>query len=284
MSCISQKRPWAPAASRRLGGHLRARVHVVERQVAPDVAEVVAEGHEQLADDGLGLAAVRALVVAVLEQDHGRVVVAAQVVDLGVDVVGEVEQLVGGAAQLARPGRGRDQGDEAEGAPRRQRREDRAGEDADLRLLEQLAVEGDARDEQRDGEADAGDRADAGQARPADRQPLAAEHAAGRQPRGAGDPGGLADDVAHDDAERHRRAQRVAEQPAAEGDARVGRGRRAARSRSSSMGAGGTAGARWPRWPSVSDSCAVRASSGVGCSRKDRKVSLARSRSLRAGG
>ena len=96
----------------RLGRRLRARVDVVERQVAPDVAELVAEGDEQLADDGLGLAAVRALVVAVLEQDHARVGVAAQVVDLGIDVVGEVEQLVGGTAQLTCAGRGRDQGDE----------------------------------------------------------------------------------------------------------------------------------------------------------------------------
>ena len=64
----------------------------------------------------------------------------------------------------------------------------------------------------------------AGQPRPADRQPLAAEHAAGRQPGCAGDAGGLADHVAHDDAERHRRAQRVAEQPGAQGDARVGQG------------------------------------------------------------
>ena len=38
----------------RLGGELRVRVDVVQRQVAPDVADV-AEVGEQLADDGLGL-------------------------------------------------------------------------------------------------------------------------------------------------------------------------------------------------------------------------------------
>ena len=56
---------------RRLGRDLGIRVHVGQRQVAPDVAEV-AEVGEQLAHDGLGLAAERALEVAVLdERDRG---------------------------------------------------------------------------------------------------------------------------------------------------------------------------------------------------------------------
>ena len=50
----------------RLGRELRARVDVGQRQVAPDVADV-AEVGEQLADDRLGPAAVRALEVAVLD-------------------------------------------------------------------------------------------------------------------------------------------------------------------------------------------------------------------------
>ena len=41
-----------------LGGELRIRMHVVQRQVAPHVADV-AEVAEELADDRLGLAAVR---------------------------------------------------------------------------------------------------------------------------------------------------------------------------------------------------------------------------------
>ena len=55
----------------RLGGDLGIRMHVVQRQMAPDVADV-AEVGEQLADDRLGLAAERALEVAVLdERDRG---------------------------------------------------------------------------------------------------------------------------------------------------------------------------------------------------------------------
>ena len=50
----------------RLGGELRVRVDVVQRQVPPDVADV-AEVGEQLAHDRLGPAAVRALEVAVLD-------------------------------------------------------------------------------------------------------------------------------------------------------------------------------------------------------------------------
>ena len=60
------------------------RVDVVERQVAPDVAQV-AEVGEQVPDDRLGPAAVRALEVAVLEQRDGRLDRAADVVALGVD-------------------------------------------------------------------------------------------------------------------------------------------------------------------------------------------------------
>src|SRR6185312_6789968 len=52
----------------RLGGQLRVRVHVVEWQIAPHVAQVVAEVGEQLAHDGLGAPTVWALEVPVLEQ------------------------------------------------------------------------------------------------------------------------------------------------------------------------------------------------------------------------
>ena len=62
------------------------------------------------------------------------------------------------------------------------------------------------------------------------------------------------------------------------------RARTAARSRSSSRDAAGTGAARSSRSPSETPSCAERASAGVGCSRKERVSSVARSRSLRAGG
>ena len=102
MSCISQKRPWARGRLRGLGGELRVGVDVVEREVAPDVAHVVAERRQQLTDHLLGLPAVGALEVAVLDERDGRVVGAADVVALGVDVLGEVEDVLGGAGDLAR--------------------------------------------------------------------------------------------------------------------------------------------------------------------------------------
>ncbi len=82
----------------RLGRELSVRVHVVQRQVPPDVADV-AEVAQQLADDRLGLPAVRALEVAVLDERHRRVERAADVVALGIDVDGEVGHRLGGAEQ-----------------------------------------------------------------------------------------------------------------------------------------------------------------------------------------
>ena len=73
----------------RLGGDLREAVDVVERQVPPHVAHV-AEVGEQLADDRLGHAAVRALEVAVLDERHRRVCRPAEVVALDVDVEVEI--------------------------------------------------------------------------------------------------------------------------------------------------------------------------------------------------
>ena len=101
-SYISQKCSLRGGRLDRLGGELRAAVDVVQRQVAPDVANVVVGGGEQLADDRLGLAAVRALEVAVLDERDRRVFGAADVVALGVDVLGEVDEVLRGAADLAR--------------------------------------------------------------------------------------------------------------------------------------------------------------------------------------
>jgi hypothetical protein len=68
--------------------HLSVRVHVGERQMAPDVAQVVAELPQQFADGDLGLAAVRTLVVAVFDQCDRGAFGAADVVARGLDVVG----------------------------------------------------------------------------------------------------------------------------------------------------------------------------------------------------
>ena len=67
-----------------LGGELGVRVDVVERQVAPDVADVAVVG-EQFAEGGLGLAAVGAFEVAVLDDGHRGAGRAADVVAGRVD-------------------------------------------------------------------------------------------------------------------------------------------------------------------------------------------------------
>jgi hypothetical protein len=76
--------------------------------VAPDVAQLVAEGGEQLADYDLGLSAVRALVIAVLAERHGSVGATAELVASRIDVVGEIDEVVGRAADLAGADRGRE--------------------------------------------------------------------------------------------------------------------------------------------------------------------------------
>ena len=86
-----------------LGGQLGARVDVVQRQVAPHVAQLGVAG-EQLADDRLGLAAVGALEVAVLDEGHRGLARAADVVAVGVDRGGEVDDERRGAEERARAG------------------------------------------------------------------------------------------------------------------------------------------------------------------------------------
>ena len=54
----------------RLGGELRIRMDVGERQVPPDVADVGGEAAQQLADDRLGHPAVGTLEIAVLDDGH----------------------------------------------------------------------------------------------------------------------------------------------------------------------------------------------------------------------
>ena len=79
-----------------LGCELRVRVDVGERQVPPDVAHVVLAVPEQICDRDLRVAAVGALVVAVLEQRHRRVMTAADVVPLGIDGDREVGERLDG--------------------------------------------------------------------------------------------------------------------------------------------------------------------------------------------
>ncbi len=131
--------PEATLCGRGFGGlrsQLRVRMHVVEREMAPDVAHVVAEGRQQLADRVLGLPAVRAFEVPVLEQRHRGVLGAADVVALGIDVVGEVEDVVGGARDLPCAQRRGQAPDDLQDRPRDERRDDDGGQGAELRLVE----------------------------------------------------------------------------------------------------------------------------------------------------
>ena len=123
--------------------------------------------------------------------------------------------------------------DHPEHGPAQERREDRRGEHAELRLLELLSLEREARDQQRDREADAGHRPgadDLGPARAtaAGRRGVAASRARRRRPL----PTGLPTHVAEDDPQRDRRRERVAEQVCRRSGSPRSRARTAARSRS----------------------------------------------------
>jgi hypothetical protein len=82
----------------RIGGHLRVRMDVVERQMPPDVANV-REVAKQLAHDRLRLAAERTLEVAVLDHRHWCFHRPADVVALGIDVEIEIGDRLGVADQ-----------------------------------------------------------------------------------------------------------------------------------------------------------------------------------------
>ena len=94
-------------------------------------------------------------------------------------------------------------------------------EDAELRLLELRPLEGEARDEQRDGEADPGDRAGAGDGRPAHRRPQPTAAQVREKPRAPDNAHRLARDVAKEDPERDRRGESSLEEAAVDRDARV---------------------------------------------------------------
>ena len=98
----------------RLRRDLRVRVHVAQRQVAPDVAQV-GKAAQQLAQHRLGLTTVRTLEVGVLDERDRRFRRATDVVTVGVDVDREVDDQLHPSGQGARPARSREQGDSAEG-------------------------------------------------------------------------------------------------------------------------------------------------------------------------
>jgi hypothetical protein len=170
---------------------------------APDIGEI-GKFAQQFSDHGFGPAAVKAFEVAVLHHGHGRVEGAPDVVDLGMERLGEVDQVdrvtehgadVGALRQgVQRPEHGRGQ----------QRGRHDGGQDAELRLLEQLPVERERGDQKRDGEPDASRRPGAGHGPPADRWPQASAGQPGHQIRGDSDRERLADQVPDHDSERDR--------------------------------------------------------------------------------
>ena len=154
----------------RFRGELRARVDVGERQMAPDVADV-AELAQKLAHDRLGPTAVGALEVAVLDDCDDAVHRPANVVALRIDVDVEVDEQLRGSEQGADSRALREQRRNPEQQPGQGESAESGAEDAELRLLELGPVEGDRRDEQRDGEADARDSPSACDSGPADGRP-----------------------------------------------------------------------------------------------------------------
>ena len=106
--------------------------------------------------------------------------------------------------------------------PGERRREDQRAERAELRLVEQLPVEGEARDQQRDREADPANTPPASSTGPlnGERGPCSCGRVASQEPPSDADR--LPDHVADEDAERDRRGEGVAEQRPRQCDAGVG--------------------------------------------------------------
>jgi hypothetical protein len=72
-----------------------------ERKVSPHVAQVVCKRREQFADNTFGQTAVRALVVAVLDESDRRIRSTADVITRGIDVIGQVDDVLVGARVAA---------------------------------------------------------------------------------------------------------------------------------------------------------------------------------------
>lgn len=177
-------------------------VHVCEREVAEHEAQFGAELRQELPDDRLGLPTVGTLEVTVLDKRDRRGVGPTEVVEPGIDGVGQIHERLRDPCPLRSdhpPGQMLDgpEHEPAEGAG-----ESRGGEDPQLRLLEVLALERDVGDQQGDGEPDPRHRRRPDQGRPGKRPREAPEDAAGGQPRGADDADNLAADQAEDDPER----------------------------------------------------------------------------------
>ena len=215
--------PEGVLSGRRLGClrcELRVRVDVAQRQVPPDVADV-AELLQQCAHEGLGLATVRTLEVAVFDDGDRRHARTAEVIPLGVNVLVEVDELLRcpeEGADARAPGQQRRQSKQQ---PGEKRRRERGAENADLRFLELVPVERERCDQQGDREADSCDRSAAGDRDPADGRAQSPPAQPGHQPGAPEDSNRLADHVAEQDPERDRRRERACQEAAVQRDAGV---------------------------------------------------------------
>ena len=115
-----------------LGSELGVGVNVAEWQVAPHIPNLVAGLGQQLADHLLGLAAEGALEVAVLDDRDRSILGAADVIPGRIDVDREVEDVLGGAGDLARAQVCRDSPDHLHDEPSERRRKDQRAERAEL--------------------------------------------------------------------------------------------------------------------------------------------------------
>ena len=152
-----------------LGGQLGGRVHVGQRQVAPHEPKVGVG--EQVTRHRFGLAAVRALEVAELDDGDRGVERPADVVAFGVDLGDQVLDQAEVALQRPSPSlRGQQPGEPVD-EPGQHCGDNRRGQRTELRLGELGAGECAVGDQQRHGEADTGDGSAAQDGRPADRWP-----------------------------------------------------------------------------------------------------------------
>src|SRR5213076_488775 len=130
----------------RLRRDLPMGMDVAQRQMPPDVPHV-AELPQELADDGLGPAAVWTLEVAVLDQRDECLPRASEMIALWFDLDVEVDHALGGAEQASDPQAARQESRQAEQQPREDGRAEGRAEDPDLRLLEPLPRESKVRHE-----------------------------------------------------------------------------------------------------------------------------------------
>ena len=122
---------------------------VVERQVAPHVANVGAQRGEQLPDHLLSLPAVRTLEVPIFDECHRRLLGPANVITVGVGFVDQIEDVLGGGRRSAAHASSRGSRLTVRGdGPGEQRREDHGAERTQPRLIKPLAGERKAGDQQ----------------------------------------------------------------------------------------------------------------------------------------